>query len=127
MLAAGREELERLQRRRPRSRRGDQGEGAREAREITSEAHVVAHDILSDGTEISRNLRELSASLRNNAERLIRDVRLTHGGMTARLDQVTTGTERDQDETPQARRRRIQSAPGGPNDDLDVPEFIPRG
>ena len=50
---------------------------------------MVAHDILSDGTEVSRNLRELSVSLRNNAERLLGDVRLTHGAMTARLDQVT--------------------------------------
>ena len=74
-------------------------------------------------------------SLRNNAERLLRDVRLTHGGMTARLDQVTTGnapapTERrsapahDEDAQPRERRRPSENGHG---DDLDVPEFIPRG
>ena len=47
--------------------------------------------MLREGTELSRNLRELSVSLRNNAERLLRDVRLAHGGMTARLDQAGPG------------------------------------
>ena len=59
-----------------------------EAREITSDAHVMAREVLDEGTEVSRNLRELSVSLRNNAERLLRDITLAHGGMTARLDQV---------------------------------------
>jgi hypothetical protein len=101
---------------------------------------VVARDILSEGTEISRNLRELSTSLRNNAERLIRDVRLTHGGMTARLDQLTNGAEPEAGDGSQARGRRRSngrggggdggaggSDAGGSNDDLDVPEFMPRG
>jgi len=60
-----------------------------EAREITSDAHVAAREVLDEGTEVSRNLRELSVSLRNNAERLLRDITLAHGGMTARLDQVS--------------------------------------
>ena len=155
-----RQEAERIERRRrasrpsgccsrpPRGARADAPEGrgagegasrprrATEARDITSDAHVVASDILSEGTEISRNLRELSTSLRNNAERLLRDVRLAHGGMTARLDQLTNGAEPDGGDASQTRtRRRIsdgRSATGGArasgaNDDLDVPEFIPRG
>ena len=87
---------------------------------------MVARDILSEGTEVSRNLRELSTSLRNNAERLIRDVRLTHGGMTARLDQVTSGSDEEDEDAPRGRVRRVGSPPR-PSDDLDVPEFIPRG
>ena len=92
---------------------------------------MIAHDILSDGTEISRNLRELSVSLRNNAERLIRDVRLTHGAMTAHLDQVTVGPDEDIDEPASTRGREKRGRPRRPqsqsdNDDLDVPEFIPR-
>ena len=107
--------------------KGIKAKAREEAREITSNAHVVARDILGEGTEISRNLRELSVSLRNNAERLIRDVRLTHGGMTARLDQLTngadpiSGTSRARTGTAQPRRN------GSADDDLDVPEFIPRG
>jgi hypothetical protein len=97
----------------------------REAREITSEAHVVANDVLADGTEVSRNLRELSVSLRNNAERLLRDVRLTHGGMTARLDQVGPGGERGEG-LPVRGHGRGEQRGDGPGDDLDVPEFIPR-
>ncbi len=85
-----------------------------EAREIVSEAHAVAREVVREGTEVSRNLRELSSSLRNNSERLLRDVRLAHGSMTARLDQVAPGSG--------APRRRDE-----PGDDLDVPEFMPRG
>jgi regulator of protease activity HflC (stomatin/prohibitin superfamily) len=84
-----------------------------DAREIVSEAHVVAREVLREGTELSRNLRELSVSLRNNAERLLRDVRLAHGGMTARLDQAGPGAG--------------TRAPDEPGEDLDVPEFIPPG
>ena len=65
-----------------------------DAREIVTEAHVAAREVLREGTELSRNLRELSVSLRNNAERLLGDVRLAHGGMTARLDQGGPAGER---------------------------------
>src|ERR1019366_10724629 len=89
-----------------------------DARETVSDAHVVAREVIREGTEMSRNLRELSSSLRNNAERLLRDVRLAHGSMTARLDQVGPGSGPE----PRARRRGDE-----PGEDLDVPEFIPRG
>ena len=135
LLTARREELARLHKEAEEQAQEIKAQARDEARDITSEAHVVARDVLSEGTEVSRNLRELSSSLRNNAERLLRDVRLTHGGMTARLDQVATGTDRERGEPPrsddtrsegpQTRARRTQSA-GGRGDDLDVPEFIPR-
>ena len=91
LLAAGGEDLSQL-----RSSAEEQAQEVRakaraDAREIVSEAHVVAREVLREGTELSRNLRELSVSLHNNAERLIRDVRLAHGGMTARLDQAGPG------------------------------------
>ena len=65
---------------------------------------MVAREVLGEGTEMARNLRDLSASLRNNAERLLRDVRLAHGGMTARLDQASPGATR-------TRERRRQQSP----------------
>ena len=80
-----------------------------EAREITSDAHVAAREVLDEGTEVSRNLRELSVSLRNNAERLLRDITLAHGGMTARLDQVS------------ARRARGARAPHRADGELSGP------
>jgi vacuolar-type H+-ATPase subunit H len=102
-----------------------------EAREIVGDAHAIAREVMRDGEEISRNMRDLSASLRNNAERLLRDVRLTHGSMTARLDQAAPGAEprsRSSSEPDRERgalrgSRRAHDDP----DDLDVPEFIPRG
>ena len=133
LLASGREELARMLQVAEEQTKGIKAKAREEARDITSDAHVVARDILSEGTEISRNLRELSTSLRNNAERLISDVRLTHGGMTARLDQLTNGAEPEAGDATQTRtRRRVSGAGGssggsGANDDLDVPEFIPRG
>ena len=93
-----------------------------EAREITSEAHVVAHEVLTEGTEISHNLDELSQSLHTNAERLLRGVRLAHGGMTARLDQVVPDT------APTAKRgeKGKRQPDNGSSDELDVPEFLPK-
>jgi hypothetical protein len=94
-----------------------------DAREITGEAHMVAREVLGEGTELSRNLHELSASLRNNAERLLRDVGLAHGAMTARLDQSAPGADRGVREGPASRPERPDDH--GPGDDLDVPEFMP--
>jgi len=90
---------------------------------------AAARAVLAEGSEISKNLRELAASLRNNAERLLRDVRLTHGAMTAQLDQVApserAALEREAGES--GRRGRERGGGGGESgEDLDVPEFIPR-
>jgi hypothetical protein len=86
-----------------------------EARTTTSEARAAAREVLEDGSELSGDLRDLSTSLRANAERLLRDIKLAHAAMTARLDQVSPGAAIESD--PRPRR-----ASGG---DLDVPEFIP--
>jgi hypothetical protein len=55
--------------------------------------------------------------LRTNAERLLRDVRLAHGSMTARLDQAGPPGGLG----PASSRRGLDE----PDEDLDVPEFIP--
>lgn len=81
-----------------------------EARGIVAEASGSAREVLRDGTELSGNLRELSESLRSNAELLLRDVRLAHAEMTARLDQGAPADTR---------------LPADPGMDLDVPEFHP--
>ena len=88
-----------------------------EARQIVGEASGSAREVLRDGTELSGNLRELSESLRSNAELLLRDVRLAHAEMTARLDQLSPA------ETESA---KLQAAAAALDDDtLDVPEFHP--
>jgi len=84
--------------------------GAREeAKQLVDEASGSAREVLRDGTELSGNLRELSDSLRTNAELLLRDVRLAHAEMTARLDQASPA----------------ESTAAPPGVDLDVPEFHP--
>lgn len=82
-----------------------------DAREIVGEASSSAREVLRDGTELSGHLRELSDSLRTNAELLLRDVRLAHSEMNARLDQVV----------PDASTPPRASVPA----ELDVPEFHP--
>lgn len=99
VLSAAQDEADRLRE----SARGD-------ARDIIAEARGAAREVLRDGTELSGNLRELSDSLRANAELLLRDVRLAHAEMTARLDQAGGPAA----EPP---------VPAGA--DLDVPEFHP--
>ncbi len=84
----------------------------RDAREIVGEASAGARDVLRDGTELSGHLRELSDSLRANAELLLRDVRMAHGQMNARLDQVVPDARPDE-------------GPAADPGDLDVPEFHP--
>src|ERR1700684_1441618 len=98
-----------------------------DAREIVTEAHEIACEVVRGGTEASRNLRALSASLRNNAERLLRGVRLTHGSMTARLDQAAPGGSSGETDHESALPRSRRAAHKEPESDLDVPEFIPRG
>ena len=84
-----------------------------EAREIIGEAHTVAREAMHEGERLTGDLRDLSSSLRTNAERLMRDVSAAHGRLVAGLDQAAPA-----DTTP---RRRPREA--GPVD--DVPEFLP--
>ena len=81
------------------------------ARDIVAEANAVARDVLRDGTEMSEHLRELSDSLRANSGLLLRDVRLAHAEMIARLDQADAGPARP--------------SGAGDADPLEVPEFHP--
>ena len=87
-------------------------EARAEARQLVAEASGSTREVLRDGTELSGNLRELSDSLRTNAELLLRDVRLAHAEMTARLDQVSPAADRPAPRTVEV-------------DELDVPEFHP--
>ncbi len=85
------------------------------------DAIPVAREVLRDGEALSANLRELSDSLRANAERLLLDIRAAHAEMSARLDRV------DADVGAAVGRldRRTPSAPS-PSPEPEIPEFIPR-
>jgi hypothetical protein len=87
-----------------------------EAREIVADASDAARDVLRDGTRLSGHLRELSDSLRTNAELLLRDVRGAHAQMAAQIEQaerIAPGAAAAATERTSAER------------DLDVPEFLP--
>ena len=77
-------------------------------------ARELAAEVFGDGTEMSHNLRQLSDSLRRNAEILLNDVTAAHRALTARIEQVDPG-----DASPPARAER-------PVFEADIPEFIPR-
>jgi len=78
--------------------------------------------VLRDGETLSGHLRELSDSLRANAERLLLDIRAAHAEMTARLDRVDPDLggplgRTDRGAPPAAKRPSVEP---------EIPEFIPR-
>lgn len=120
---------------RVRAEADDYGEGARQAarvdaRAIVAEAQAAARGVLSDGTELSGHLNELSESLRRNAERLLNDVKLAHARLTADLDQAAPAGSVDT--APRAsrggeeeREREAAPPPRRGDDDFEIPEFLP--
>jgi hypothetical protein len=86
--------------------------------------------VRGDGAELADNVRQLGESLRRNAERLLNDVQAVHSTHLAQIDKVDP--ERTHLRTmPSAGGRsgdrRARGRGPDPGDDLDVPEFIPRG
>jgi hypothetical protein len=96
---------------------------AAQARELLAEARGVAREVLRDGEEITTNLSDLGDALRANAERLLRDIRLAHAELTARLDDADPSRWEGAGAAPSlvAAPEPAERSPA-----LDVPEFIPR-
>ena len=92
-----------------------------DARKQLARARELAGEVLADGTEMSHNLRQLSESLRRNAETILRDVQSAHRAMTARLDEA--GYDLPSENGVPALGDR---ADRGDPDLGEVPEFIPR-
>jgi hypothetical protein len=70
---------------------------------------------------VVENLRQLGGSLRTNAERLLRDIQAIHGRLRAEIERVeTSGSKGSVSPAP---RETVRVA----DDELDVPEFMPRG
>ncbi|HEX4365012.1 MAG TPA: hypothetical protein VHZ75_10725 [Solirubrobacteraceae bacterium] len=97
-------------------------EGKARARDLIYEARLATRDVLRDGETLSGQLRELSDSLRANAERLLLDIRAAHGEMTARLDRA----DPTRSGSPASNGGRARNSPPAPSDDPDVPEFLAR-
>lgn len=101
------------------------------AREMIREAREVSGSVRGDGVELADHVKQLGDSLRRNAERLLNDVQGVHSTYLAQIDKLDP--ERTHLRTPSSgSARRSGERRGGarapdPGDDLDVPEFIPRG
>jgi vacuolar-type H+-ATPase subunit H len=87
-----------------------------DARRQVVRAKELANEVLADGSEMSHNLRQLSESLRRNAETILVDVQRAHRAMTARL--AESGYDLGGSSSAPSR----SAAP----DVGDVPEFVPR-
>ena len=105
------------------------------ARGLLEDARATADGVRVRRARAGSNLREMSNSLRANAERLLGDVQRIHSSLTAQIARVERASgigsgsgsgsfdglsARSQ---PRAPRRRQRSLPA--DDGLDVPEFIP--
>ena len=87
---------------------------AARARELIYEARAATREVLRDGETLSAHLRELSDSLRANAERLLLDIRAAHAEMTARLDRVDPDLGGHADAAPRASRARPRAGTTSP-------------
>jgi vacuolar-type H+-ATPase subunit H len=100
------------------------------ARELMREARDVSGNVRGDGVELADHVKQLGDSLRRNAERLLNDVQAVHSTYLSQIDKVDPARSQLRS-LPSAGGRststRGRSREGDPGDDLDVPEFIPRG
>jgi vacuolar-type H+-ATPase subunit H len=99
------------------------------ARGVLEDARATADGVRSEGLELVSNLREMSNSLRANAERLLGDVQRVHSSLTAQIARVERETGVRVGSSSSRRSRGGELPVDGnslPRDDgLDVPEFIP--
>ena len=109
-------------------------EADEKARELMREARQVAGDVRADGAR-ARGATSVSwvMSLRNNAERLLHDVQGVHSTFLSQIDKVDPSRSQLRGLQAGSGRRsstgagRLREADSDAGDDLDVPEFIPRG
>ncbi len=112
------------------------------------DARATADGVRSEGLELVSNLREMSNSLRANAERLLGDVQRVHSRLVAQIERVERvaggssasvaprrgrggGREGGREAGREGGRERggeeSRTAEPAGEDGLEVPEFIPPG
>jgi len=105
------------------------------ARGLLDDARATADGVRSEGLELVANLREMSNSLRSNADRLLGDVQRVHSRLVAQIERVEGAAGGRGAGRPATRRRPREETADSPeprsstvtDDGLDVPEFIPPG
>lgn len=110
-------------------------EAIKRSREIVSNARLAASEVLDEGTELGNNLQQLGASMRSNAERILRDTQQAHRALIARLDAAAAPPAEDErrgrsESTIAARSlkgRTARTTSLSRDDELGVPDFISIG
>lgn len=104
-------------------------EANKRARETLQAARDSAGAVRAEGVELVDNLKEMGSSLRNNSERLLRDVQAIHSRMVAQIQRADTQSGHDGPIRASRTDPPARSRPSDPplDAELEVPEFIPRG
>jgi cell division septum initiation protein DivIVA len=117
-------------------------EAEEHARRLVLDARASADGVRAEGMEVVSNLRQISDTLREMAERVLADVEAIHTRMVSELERVEAlggGAEADAavgGDIPSARAATAGSsaatvgpsaASGAAEEQLDVPDFVARG
>jgi vacuolar-type H+-ATPase subunit H len=100
------------------------------ARELMRETRDVSGTVRGDGVELADHVKQLGDSLRRNAERLLNDVQAVHSTYLSQIDKVDPARSQLRSLPSSSGGRSGERRPRGRDDsgdELDVPEFIPRG
>ena len=98
-------------------------EAEEHAHRLVLDARATADGVRAEGMELVSNLREMGDVLRSNAERLLTDIQTIHSRMVRELDQ----TDPDGGDSASSGDDQPRVADEPAADELDVPDFIPRG
>jgi vacuolar-type H+-ATPase subunit H len=106
-------------------------EADEKARELMRSARDISGDVRADGVELADHVKQLGDSLRRNAERLLNDVQAVHSTYLDKIDRVDPSRSKlrtlNSGSGRRSGERSSRGREGESGDDLDVPEFIPRG
>jgi uncharacterized membrane protein YqiK len=93
------------------------------ARGLILDARATADGVRAEGMEIVSNLRQMSDSLRVNAERLLTDIQSIHSRMVGELERVEPGGDTGLPSGAADAEERSMAEPST-EEELDVPDFV---
>jgi cell division septum initiation protein DivIVA len=93
-----------------------QEEAEEHARRLVLDARATADGVRAEGMEVVSNLRQISDTLREMADRVLEDVEAIHARMVGRLDAVDAA----------AAHAPGTQAPAEAHDELELPDFVSR-
>jgi cell division septum initiation protein DivIVA len=97
-------------------------EAEEHARRLILDARATADGVRAEGMEVVSNLRQISDTLRELSERVLRDVEAIHARMVGELERAAPG-----DAVTEEPAATAPLAEPAARDQLDVPDFVARG